>query len=135
MGTATSLDYSAEPMKLARRGPGPAKAKLGFGERAYQKPWVLSRLFLRRGWMMPPASRPDYSACKAAMNAMTSSMAKAVAADGVTVNTVLPGTIRSARLDTRFREVALEHGLAEDMGSDRASRAASIRRGARWPRR
>jgi 3-oxoacyl-[acyl-carrier protein] reductase len=64
--------------------------------------------------LMPPASRPDYSARKAAMNAMTSSMAKAVAADGVTVNTVSPGTIRSARLDTRFREVALEHGLAED---------------------
>ncbi|AYG67237.1 MULTISPECIES: SDR family NAD(P)-dependent oxidoreductase [unclassified Rhizobium] len=64
--------------------------------------------------LMPPASRPDYSACKAAMNAMTVSMAKAVAADGVTVNTVSPGTIRSARLDARFREVAVEQGLAED---------------------
>lgn len=64
--------------------------------------------------LMPPASRPDYSACKAAMNAMTASMAKAVAADGVTVNTVSPGTIRSGRLDTRFREVARERGLAED---------------------
>ncbi|MDI4233690.1 SDR family NAD(P)-dependent oxidoreductase [Bradyrhizobium sp. 31Argb] len=63
--------------------------------------------------LMPPASRPDYSACKAAMNAMTASMAKAVAADGVTVNTVSPGTIRSARLDTRFREVAAERGLAD----------------------
>ena len=64
--------------------------------------------------LMPPASRPDYSACKAAMNAMTASMAKAVAADGVTVNTVSPGTIHSARLDARFREVAVEQGLAED---------------------
>lgn len=64
--------------------------------------------------LMPPASRPDYSACKAAMNAMTASMAKAVAADGVTVNTVSPGTIHSARLDVRFREVAVEQGLAED---------------------
>lgn len=64
--------------------------------------------------LMPPASRPDYSACKAAMNAMTVSMAKAVAADGVTVNAVSPGTIHSARLDTRFREVAVERGLAED---------------------
>lgn len=62
--------------------------------------------------LMPPATRPDYSACKAAMNAMTSSMAKAVAAEGVTVNTISPGTIRSARLDTRFREVAAERGLA-----------------------
>jgi NAD(P)-dependent dehydrogenase (short-subunit alcohol dehydrogenase family) len=64
--------------------------------------------------LMPPASRPDYSACKAAMNAMTASMAKAVAADGITVNTVSPGTIKSGRLETRFREVALERGLAKD---------------------
>ena len=60
---------------------------------------------------MPPASAPDYSASKAAMNAMTSSMAKAVAAYGVTVNAVSPGTIHSAALDSRFREVAREHGL------------------------
>ena len=64
--------------------------------------------------LMPPAGRPDYSACKAAMNAMTSSMAKAVAAEGVTVNTISPGTIRSARLDTRFRQVAVERGVAAD---------------------
>jgi NAD(P)-dependent dehydrogenase (short-subunit alcohol dehydrogenase family) len=64
--------------------------------------------------LMPPASRPDYSAAKAAMNAMTASMAKAVAADGVTVNTVSPGTIHSISLDTRFREVAVERGLAAD---------------------
>lgn len=64
--------------------------------------------------LMPPAGRPDYSACKAAMNAMTSSMAKAVAAEGVTVNTISPGTIRSARLDARFREMAGERGVAAD---------------------
>ena len=63
---------------------------------------------------MPPPDRPDYSACKAAMNAMTVSMARAVAADGVTVNTVSPGTIRSARLESRFREVAAEQGIAGD---------------------
>ena len=48
---------------------------------------------------MPPASRADYSACKAALNAMTASMAKAVASDGVTVNAVSPGTIHSPALD------------------------------------
>jgi NAD(P)-dependent dehydrogenase (short-subunit alcohol dehydrogenase family) len=63
--------------------------------------------------MMPPPSAPDYSACKAAMNAMTVSMAKAVAADGVTVNAVSPGTIHSATLDARFREVAAERGLVK----------------------
>jgi len=61
---------------------------------------------------MPPTSAPDYSACKAAMNAMTASLAKAVAADGVTVNAVSPGTIHSSALDSRFREVAEERGVA-----------------------
>lgn len=61
---------------------------------------------------MPPASGADYAASKAAMNAMTASLAKACAADGITVNAVSPGTIRSARLDARFREVAAERGLA-----------------------
>ncbi|HUC16136.1 MAG TPA: SDR family NAD(P)-dependent oxidoreductase [Acetobacteraceae bacterium] len=64
--------------------------------------------------LMPPSSRPDYSAAKAAMNAMTASMAKAVAADGVTINAVSPGTIHSSRLDARFRKAAVEQGLAGD---------------------
>ena len=60
---------------------------------------------------MPPPNAPDYSACKAAINAMTSSMAKAVAANGVTVNAISPGTIHSSTLEARFREVAQERGL------------------------
>ena len=62
--------------------------------------------------MMPPASGPDYAACKAAMSAMTSSLAKDVAGDGITVNAISPGTIHSDKLDARFREVAAERGLA-----------------------
>ncbi|MCP1197270.1 MULTISPECIES: SDR family NAD(P)-dependent oxidoreductase [Acetobacter] len=62
---------------------------------------------------MPPPTSPDYSACKAAMNAMTVSLAKAVASDGVTVNTISPGTIHSVTLDSRFRDVAAQRGLAE----------------------
>jgi 3-oxoacyl-[acyl-carrier protein] reductase len=54
----------------------------------------------------------DYSAAKAAMNAMIASLAKAVAADGITVNAISPGTIRSAPLEARFREVAHAKGLA-----------------------
>ncbi len=61
---------------------------------------------------MPPPTAPDYSAAKAALNAMTASMAKAVAAEGITVNAISPGTIHSATLDARFREVAEEQGLA-----------------------
>ena len=64
--------------------------------------------------LMPPAVNPDYSAAKAALLAMTASMAKAVAAEGVTVNAVSPGTIHSAKLDARFREVAVKHGVAAD---------------------
>lgn len=63
---------------------------------------------------MPPATGPDYSAAKAAMNAMTASMAKAVAADGVTVNAISPGTIRSAKLEQAFRSTGAERGIAQD---------------------
>jgi 3-oxoacyl-[acyl-carrier protein] reductase len=72
---------------------------------------------------MPPSSAPDYSASKAAMNAMTSSMAKAVAADGVTVNAVSPGTIHSATLDARFREVAAGQGVSENAAWEDVERA------------
>jgi NAD(P)-dependent dehydrogenase (short-subunit alcohol dehydrogenase family) len=64
--------------------------------------------------LMPPPSRPEYAASKAAMNAMTSSLAKAVAGEGVTVNAVSPGTAHSEALERRFREVAQEEGLASD---------------------
>lgn len=48
------------------------------------------------------------------MLAMTSSMAKAVAADGVTVNAVSPGAIHSEKLDRKFRDVASGRGIRED---------------------
>ncbi|MFD4840959.1 SDR family NAD(P)-dependent oxidoreductase [Achromobacter sp. NPDC058515] len=64
--------------------------------------------------MMPPSIRPDYAAAKAAMIAMTASLAKAVAKEGVTANTVTPGTIHSESLDNAFRKAALDNGLAVD---------------------
>lgn len=64
--------------------------------------------------MMAPAKRPDYGAAKAAMIAMTSSLAKEVALDGITANTISPGTIHSDRLDEGFRKVVAEQGLASD---------------------
>lgn len=64
--------------------------------------------------MMPPAGRPDYGAAKAAMLAMTASLAKAVAADGITANTVSPGTIHSVSLEAAFRKVAVRNGIAQD---------------------
>jgi 3-oxoacyl-[acyl-carrier protein] reductase len=62
--------------------------------------------------LMPPSKRPDYSAAKAAVVAMSASLAKALAMDGVTVNTVSPGTIHSVSLDKAFREAAVKQGLA-----------------------
>ncbi|MBA8801348.1 NAD(P)-dependent dehydrogenase (short-subunit alcohol dehydrogenase family) [Agrobacterium sp. RC10-4-1] len=64
--------------------------------------------------MMPPAARPDYGAAKAAMLAMTASLAKDVAADGITANTVSPGTIHSTSLEMAFRKVAVQKGIAQD---------------------
>jgi len=63
---------------------------------------------------MPPAGGADYAACKAAINAMTASLAKAVAAEGITVNAISPGTIHSATLDRKFREVAVQRGLEQN---------------------
>lgn len=62
--------------------------------------------------MMPPAKRPEYGAAKAAMIAMTASLAKEVAMDAITATTVSPGTIHSDKLDEGFRKVAAGQGLA-----------------------
>lgn len=62
--------------------------------------------------LMPPSKRPDYSSAKTAMIAMTASLAKAVAMDGITANTVSPGTIHSVSLDEAFRKVAVTQGVA-----------------------
>ncbi|RAH96791.1 3-oxoacyl-ACP reductase [Acuticoccus sediminis] len=64
--------------------------------------------------LMPPSNRPDYAAAKAAMIAMTASLAKAVAKDGITANTVSPGTIHSTSLEEAFRTAAANQGLARD---------------------
>lgn len=61
--------------------------------------------------LMPPPKRPDYAAAKAATIAMTGSLAKAVAMDGITANTVSPGTIHSVSLDEAFRKAALKRSM------------------------
>lgn len=73
---------------------------------------------------MPPAGRPDYSAAKAAMAAMSASLAKAVAAQGITVNTVSPGTIHSGKLEAAFRKAAADQGLPMDAPWAEVERAA-----------
>lgn len=63
--------------------------------------------------MMPPATGPDYSACKAAMNNMTLSLAKSAASDGITVNAISPGTIMTPKLEAAFRRMAATNGWAD----------------------
>ena len=74
--------------------------------------------------LMPPARRPDYSAAKAAMMAMTTSLAKAVAKDGITANCVSPGTIRSVSLEEAFRTAAAARGVARDLPWNEVERIA-----------
>ena len=64
--------------------------------------------------LMPPHKRPDYAAAKAGMIAMTASLSKAVAIEGITVNTVSPGTIHSSRLEATFRQAGEDSGLPYD---------------------
>ncbi len=61
---------------------------------------------------LPPATGPDYSACKAAMNNLTKSLSKAAAGDGITVNSISPGTILTPKLEAAFRKTAGERGWA-----------------------
>ncbi len=61
---------------------------------------------------LPPPTGPDYSACKAAMNNMTLSLAKSAAADGITVNAVSPRTVFTPKLEAAFRDLAAKNGWA-----------------------
>jgi 3-oxoacyl-[acyl-carrier protein] reductase len=66
---------------------------------------------------LPPATGPDYSACKAAMNNMTMSLSKSAAGDGVTVNAISPGTIFTPNLEAAFRKMAASNGWADDQAA------------------
>ena len=63
--------------------------------------------------LMPAATGPDYSACKAALNNLTVSLSKAAAGDGVTVNAVSPGTILTPKLEAAFRKMADANGWVD----------------------
>jgi NAD(P)-dependent dehydrogenase (short-subunit alcohol dehydrogenase family) len=63
---------------------------------------------------MPPPGLPDYSASKAAMVNLTSSLAKTLAHTGVTVNAVSPGMIRTEALDKWLDGIAASQGWPDD---------------------
>jgi NAD(P)-dependent dehydrogenase (short-subunit alcohol dehydrogenase family) len=72
---------------------------------------------------MPPATGPDYSACKVAMRSMTVSLAKEVAGIGVTVNSISPGTIFTPKLESAFRAIASAKGMPPEMSWDEIEQA------------
>lgn len=75
------------------------------------------------GAKYPSPALIDYAATKAALVAVGSALAKKYGADGVTVNSVLPGLIRTAMWERTAAEVAASTGqTVEDVFRDRASR-------------
>lgn len=66
------------------------------------------------GVLRPGPRMPHYYASKAALAALTASLAKDLAGTGVTANTVSPGLIRTPELEQYFRGLAEKH----DWGTD-----------------
>jgi NAD(P)-dependent dehydrogenase (short-subunit alcohol dehydrogenase family) len=62
----------------------------------------------------PTTFAVDYSAAKAAINNVTSSLAKEFAKFGITINTVSPGPIRTPALERVARELAETNGWGND---------------------
>jgi 3-oxoacyl-[acyl-carrier protein] reductase len=54
----------------------------------------------------PSAALIDYASTKASLNAITKALARKYAADGVLVNTVLPGRVRTAMWERAAGEIA-----------------------------
>jgi NAD(P)-dependent dehydrogenase (short-subunit alcohol dehydrogenase family) len=55
--------------------------------------------------VQPPPEHPDYSAAKAALTNLTVSLAKALSGSGVTVNTVSPGMVATAKVTSMLTQM------------------------------
>jgi NAD(P)-dependent dehydrogenase (short-subunit alcohol dehydrogenase family) len=62
----------------------------------------------------PFAVFPHYAATKAALVNLTVSLAKDLTRTGITVNTVTPGVIHTAGVETFYRQVAGQYGWGDD---------------------
>lgn len=71
----------------------------------------------------PEAVRAHIARHRSRYKKVRTSLAKAVAAQGITVNAISPGTIHSDTLDRKFREIATQHGLASDAPWEEIERA------------
>lgn len=73
----------------------------------------------------PGAALVDYAATKAALAAATKALARKYAADGVLINTVMPGRIRTAMWEDTAAEIATSRG-SEDVEAIFEERARDI---------
>ncbi|MCU4186827.1 SDR family oxidoreductase [Acidiferrimicrobium sp. IK] len=69
--------------------------------------------------IIPTSGQPDYGPAKAAMINLSMGLSKALAATGITVNTVTPGMIMTEGLMNFLRAFAAKRGWGED--TDRAA--------------
>lgn len=69
----------------------------------------------------------DYAAPKAALNKLTADMAKNLGPHRITVNTVVPGTIRTPAIDRYVERMSAEHNWGDDP-ADRERRYTEL-----WP--
>ena len=66
------------------------------------------------GSHQPNAIMPHYYAAKGALATMGVSLARELSGTGVTVNTVAPGLIHTAELETAYRKKAAREGWGDD---------------------
>jgi NAD(P)-dependent dehydrogenase (short-subunit alcohol dehydrogenase family) len=77
------------------------------------------------GSTRPAARMPHYYAAKGALATLNSSLAKELAAHGITVNLVSPGLIRTREVEEMFRARATKEGWGDDWGTIAARIAAT----------
>lgn len=73
------------------------------------------------GAVKPFPMGPQYTAAKAGLGTATVSLASALGAKGVTVNTILPGAIHTAGIEHYWREMAPARGWGESWAEIEAS--------------
>lgn len=66
------------------------------------------------GVLRPNKRMPHYYAAKGAMANLTASLAKELAGTTITVNTISPGLIHTAEVETSFRALAQRRGWGDD---------------------
>jgi NAD(P)-dependent dehydrogenase (short-subunit alcohol dehydrogenase family) len=78
------------------------------------------------GSTRPNARMPHYYASKGALATLTVSLAKELAGNAITVNTVSPGLTRTAEVEAHYRQMAKRKGWGEDWAEIEAGLMAEV---------